>query len=325
MFNFIDFIILVLIFYLVWQGARTGFIGGVLNLITTVISLFAAVAFYPNLGNLLNDTFAWGQNLSQVAAFFLILIVLEVILSFVVSRFYSTLVPFYKKFEAFLVLDKSLGVIPSLIVGLTLASLFLLLPLILPVNQVVKKPIEESWWGSNVLPIGLRYQPAVEKFLNRLPYKNLAYLITPEPTSEEIVKLEIPKRAEFKPDAESEGKMLQLVNKERAKRGLIELKVDKPLRNVGRAHCLDMFKRSYFSHYTPEGKSPFDRMQEVKIKYQVAGENLAYASTVEVAHQGLMNSKGHRENILRPEFGKLGAGVIDGGLSGKMFCQEFTN
>src|SRR3990167_1833682 len=211
MFNFIDLIVLALIIFLIWQGARTGFVGGVLNLITTVISLFSAIAFYPTLGNLLNDTFAWGQNLSQIAAFFLILIVLEVALSFVASRFYGRLVPFYKKFEAFLVLDKSLGVIPSLIVGLTLASLFLLLPLILPVNQVVKKPIEESWWGSNVLPIGLRYQPAVEKFLNRLPYKNLAYLITPEPTSEEIVKLEIPKKAEFKPDAESEGKMLQLV------------------------------------------------------------------------------------------------------------------
>src|SRR3989304_9475715 len=104
MFNFIDLIVIALIIFLIWQGARTGFIGGVLNLITTVISLFAAVAFYPNLGNLLNDTFAWGQNLSQVVAFFLILIVLEVILSFVVSRFYSTLVPFYKKLEAFLVL-----------------------------------------------------------------------------------------------------------------------------------------------------------------------------------------------------------------------------
>src|SRR3989337_3866599 len=98
MFNFIDLAVLVLIIFLIWQGARTGFIGGVLNLVTTVISLFSAIAFYPSLGNLLNDTFAWEQNLSQVAAFFLILIVLEVTLSFVVSRFYSTLVPFYKKF-----------------------------------------------------------------------------------------------------------------------------------------------------------------------------------------------------------------------------------
>ena len=103
------------------------------------------------------------------------------------------------------------------------------------------------------------------------------------------------------------------------------MKADRKLTEVGRAHCLDMFKRSYFSHYTPEGSSPFDRMREAKINYTFAGENLAYAPSVEIALQGLMNSKGHRENILRAEFGHLGVGIIDGGLSGKMFCQEFTN
>ena len=86
-----------------------------------------------------------------------------------------------------------------------------------------------------------------------------------------------------------------------------------------------MFNKSYFSHYTPDGKSPFDRMKAAGVQYLTAGENLAYAPNVEIAHQGLMNSPGHRENILRPEFGKLGVGVIDGGLSGEMFCQEFSD
>jgi uncharacterized protein YkwD len=56
-----------------------------------------------------------------------------------------------------------------------------------------------------------------------------------------------------------------------------------------------------------------------------AGENLAYAPSVAIAHEGLMNSPGHRENILRASFNKLGVGVIDAGVNGKMFCQEFTN
>ena len=88
---------------------------------------------------------------------------------------------------------------------------------------------------------------------------------------------------------------------------------------------MSLGKRNYFSHYTPEGKSPFDRMDEAGIKYKAAGENLAYAPSVEVAHQGLIDSPGHRANILRPEFGHLGVGVIDGGINGKMFCQEFTD
>jgi uncharacterized protein YkwD len=64
-------------------------------------------------------------------------------------------------------------------------------------------------------------------------------------------------------------------------------------------------------------------MTESGVQYMLAGENLAYAPTVEIAHKGLMNSPGHRENILRPEFGRIGIGVIDGGIYGKMFTQNF--
>jgi len=38
-----------------------------------------------------------------------------------------------------------------------------------------------------------------------------------------------------------------------------------------------------------------------------------------------MDSPGHRANILRPDFRKVGIGVIDGGAYGKMFVQVFTD
>ena len=66
-------------------------------------------------------------------------------------------------------------------------------------------------------------------------------------------------------------------------------------------------------------------MEKAGISYQAAGENLAYAPNVDVAHTGLMNSEGHRANILSADFGKVGIGVIDGGVYGKMFVQEFTD
>lgn len=325
MFNFVDLIIVFLIVYLVWQGWRAGLIVGLLNLVTMVVSLIVATALYPQLGSFLSGLFAWGQNLSQVVAYFLILVVLEVVLSFIANRLYSRFAHFYKKIEAFRFVDKALGIVPSVLTGLFLISLFMLLPLILPVKASLKDPIAGSWWGNNVLPLGLKYQPTIESYLNRLPYQNLVYLITPEPSSKETVDIEIPARIEFSTDPVSERIMLELVNREREKRGLSMLVRDNKLLGVARKHCLDMFERSYFSHYSPEGESPFDRMKEVGISYQTAGENLAFAPNVEIAHQGLMNSEGHRKNILRPEFGKLGMGVIDGGLAGKMFCQEFSN
>ncbi|OGY23880.1 MAG: hypothetical protein A2172_05085 [Candidatus Woykebacteria bacterium RBG_13_40_15] len=323
--NFIDIVVLFFALYFVWQGYHTGFIGGILNIVSTIASFTAAIIFYPPLASFLGKTFNWSDNLSLVISFFSILIFFEVILGFLLNRLYAFVAPVYKKIQNFILADKILGVFPSLLTGLFLVSLFLLLPLILPVKETVKEPISKSWWGKNVLVGLLQYQPQIETVLNRLPYKNLAYLITPQPLSKESIKLDFPKEIKLTPDPANEKVMFDLVNKERANSGIKTLVWSDALMDVARAHCLDMFSRGYFSHYTPEGLSPFDRMDKAGITYTAAGENLAYAPNVEIAHQGLMNSPGHKANILRVEFGHLGVGVIDGGINGKMFCQEFTN
>ena len=91
--------------------------------------------------------------------------------------------------------------------------------------------------------------------------------------------------------------MLELVNQERIKVGVRPVVMDESLRDLARDHSLDMYQRGYFSHFTPEGKDPFDRMEEHGISYLAAGENLALAPTVAMAHTGLMNSPGHKRNI----------------------------
>ncbi len=68
-----------------------------------------------------------------------------------------------------------------------------------------------------------------------------------------------------------------------------------------------------------------DRMREANVRFVDAGENLALAPTVQVAHRGLMNSPGHRANILYPQFGRVGIGIMDGGIRGLMISQEFRN
>jgi uncharacterized protein YkwD len=57
----------------------------------------------------------------------------------------------------------------------------------------------------------------------------------------------------------------------------------------------------------------------------VAGENLAMAQSLNIAHDGLMKSPGHRANILRLHFGRVGIGVLDGGRDGLMVTQNFRN
>jgi uncharacterized protein YkwD len=68
-----------------------------------------------------------------------------------------------------------------------------------------------------------------------------------------------------------------------------------------------------------------DRMQQARIGYLSAGENLALAPSLYLAHSGLMRSPGHRANILRPQFGRLGIGILDTGQHGLMVTQNFRN
>ena len=148
--------------------------------------------------------------------------------------------------------------------------------------------------------------------------------MTVKPESNELVNLRFTVQ-NGTIDEEAEQEMFRLVNTERTKAGLELLAFDNQLRDVARNHSTDMFKRGYFSHYTPDGVSPFDRMNNEDIEYIYAGENLALAPSTQLAMQGLMNSPGHRANILNPNFKKIGVGVIDGGIYGKMYSQEFTN
>ncbi len=120
-----------------------------------------------------------------------------------------------------------------------------------------------------------------------------------------------------------EQKMLNLVNQERAKAGLAPLKVHAELVKLARLKSQDMITNKYFSHQSPKYGSPFDMMKSAGVSYTRAGENLAGASTVESAHTNLMNSPGHRANILNKDFTHIGIGIIDGGPYGKMFTQMF--
>lgn len=126
-------------------------------------------------------------------------------------------------------------------------------------------------------------------------------------------------------DEASEIKMLELINNERKKANLAPLTLDPTITKVAREHSQDMWQRQYFAHDTPDGETPFNRMEKGKVSFRRAGENLALARTVERAHQGLMESEGHRENILDPNFGRVGIGVVDGGVYGKMFTQDFAD
>ena len=107
-----------------------------------------------------------------------------------------------------------------------------------------------------------------------------------------------------------ELQLFDLTNAARVHHGVRAVKWDSLIQITAFDHSEDMAINNYFSHTNLNGESPFDRMTSDGISYRVAGENLAYGQSSSIfAHEGLMNSIGHRENLLKPDFSLLGVGV----------------
>ncbi|MBS4210984.1 MULTISPECIES: CAP-associated domain-containing protein [Neobacillus] len=138
------------------------------------------------------------------------------------------------------------------------------------------------------------------------------------------------KKADFYTKASPELKegfeyqMFDLTNAARVNHQLPVLTWDDHVRETARKHSSDMAVNDYFDHTNLKGQSPFDRMKQDDIIFRLAGENLAYGQFSSIfAHEGLMNSLGHRENILREGYRYLGVGVAFNNESHPYYTENF--
>gem|GEM_PF-4039846 len=119
-----------------------------------------------------------------------------------------------------------------------------------------------------------------------------------------------------------EKKMFDLVNEERSKAGVAALELHTGARDVARIKSKEMIDLDYFSHISPVYGPPYDMLAHFGQSFYAAGENLALHRSVESAHEGLMNSPGHRDNILSGKFTHIGIGAYQG-PRGQYFTQMF--
>jgi len=316
--NWVDIILLIILLIAIVAGWRRGFILGILDLVTWLGSVVLGYLFYPYTAGWLAKIFTLGTWLLPVA-FILTTIVARILIGLLTRAFASSLSERDHDNTA----NKFLGIIPGVINGWLYAVIFSALMLALPLRDIItvnaresrfagRLAIQAEWANRKLAPV---FNDAIRQTMNSLTVK---------PGSKESVGLPFKyDKAEARPSLEA--KMLEMVNKERAANGLKPLQADPEMTQVARAHSADMFRRGYFAHNTPEGKNPFDRMKDANLSFSEAGENLALAQTLEIAHTNLMNSPGHRANILSPAFGRLGIGILDGGFYGLMISQEFRN
>lgn len=318
--NLIDVLLLLIVALAMWAGWAKGFLLGITDLVIWLGSLLIGFLFYQNVAEGLHKLIpALGVWLFPIG-FLLTVVLSRIILSLIFNPFIRRTDPDAHQSTA----NRALGVIPGLITGSVYAAIVAALLLSVPMWNGLAKEARESkianqlgvqvaWLDEKFSPI---FGEAAKETVNRLTVK-------PSESDETVDLHYTVKDPTVRPDLEAQ--MLQLVNQERTKRGLHPVVADPQLSVVARAHSTDMFARGYFSHYTPEKADPFDRMKKANVKFLAAGENLALGRTLKICHEGLMNSPGHRANILNPSFGRLGIGIMDGGIYGLMISQEFRN
>lgn len=110
---------------------------------------------------------------------------------------------------------------------------------------------------------------------------------------------------------QKEQQMVSLINQARSSAGLPPLQVNSQLTSAARAKSKDMVDNNYFNHHSPTYGSFTNLLRQYGVSYSAAAENIAMNSdgNVNSAHNMLMNSPGHRANILGANFRSVGVGI----------------
>lgn len=318
--NWIDLAFIIIIIYFILT--QRGFINTFLEALALVFSLIFSFKFYTLFAKLLIFNFSIPKGIAQASGFFIAWFLAEVIFSVLTLRWIAN---FFKKYQKHPI-NISLGIVAAIIQAFAIFLFFVSVIFAFPVRGQIKQALLDSRTGPYFIDLSRSLEKQIKNVFGEAVSETLNFL-TIKPESNERVDLGIkPQERQLSFDETSEMNMFSAVNSEREKQGIKALQFDYQLRDLAREYAMEMFQNGFFSHVSEvDGSTPADRADRAGVSFLIIGENLAFAPDVYIAHDGLMNSEGHRKNILADEFGKVGMGVVDGGIYGKMFVQEFTN
>lgn len=217
--------------------------------------------------------------------------------------------------------NRWLGTLPGAVEGALLASMMVLLLLLAPQQPVPADVLAEGPVTGPLLRVGTVLQETLYEELGT-GIRELVGLGPPVGQPDRRYPLPATTHKVDAPEAADE--LFRLLNEARGEAGLPLLERDPSLDEVAREHCLDMWSRGYFGHSDPEGRDVAARMEARRLDFLVVGENLALAPSAAVAHRGLMDSPGHRSNILSARYHRGGVGAVRG-PSGLTFTQVFRD
>jgi hypothetical protein len=121
--------------------------------------------------------------------------------------------------------------------------------------------------------------------------------------------------------------VIKLTNEARKSANVMALVKNDLLQKAAERKAQDMIDNDYFAHVSPQGKTPWNWIQDAGYDYQYAGENLAINFTnAEDEQKAWMESPLHKKNILNPDYEEIGVAVREGIIDGNktiVTVQEF--
>ncbi|HUQ39745.1 MAG TPA: CAP domain-containing protein, partial [Acidimicrobiales bacterium] len=111
------------------------------------------------------------------------------------------------------------------------------------------------------------------------------------------------------PVADPASRLLQLANADRAAAGLRPLAMRDDVVTVAQAHTAAMAAKATIWH----NDDYFTRDMRTHLAARALGENVAFNTDLDDTHTRLMNSPGHRANIMNPGFDVVGIAVVKNG------------
>lgn len=118
----------------------------------------------------------------------------------------------------------------------------------------------------------------------------------------------------------------EILNAARKMHQLSPLNYDERVTKVAQKHADDMAINNFFSHNNKQQETPFDRLKKDGIMYSLSGENIAYGQVSPIeAHHGLMNSLGHRKNILKSDYENIGIGIAFNNKNQPFYVENYIS
>jgi uncharacterized protein YkwD len=320
----VDAVVAVLLVLLIVRGWFRGLFGEALELAGLVIGIVLAFRLGPVVGAVIEAMSGISTDGARLIGGLIVLVS-----SGIAAALAAHYVEQRSNLPAPNVLSRIGGSVIALVWGGFVATVALSLAVILPMPSAMASALESSAVTRMLTdPAGtpqavfrtLAGDRVVESLLNLQRAVGESRVVV---EGDEVITLPAVAASELRLDGAAANEVYELINHIRVDSGVDPLAWSPALCLVAEEHALEMYLEGYFSHLSPATGSVADRVEAAGITYLVVGENLALAATPAAVLDGFVGSPGHRINMLRTEYRRMGVAVVAGPL-GLMTVVVFT-